>query len=257
MVRAFALGLIIAGCGRIGFSVVPDSDLGTGKLVYRAAVLEDSPIGYWRLGDPAATAVDETGRVDGAYVGMCQHGVAGALAADPNAAVRLDGATCEVTLGNNFIFANNAPFTVELWLATGPKTGYTIYFAMETRTGGGAGNPVDGYALFKGSPPVLVAERVVSGTVVDTPGQMVPAEPWIYLVYTYDGAALALYVDAGSPQLVADARPMPSFTSVALIGAHTQGDFADGILDEVAVYDYVLPAARMALHHQIGLSGPQ
>ncbi len=193
------LALLVAGCGRIGFSPLADSNPNTDELAYRAAVLADSPIAYWRLGDLGPTALDETGHDDGAYVGACQHGVAGALADDPNTAVELDGTTCEVTLGNNFTFMNNAPFTVELWVAVGPKAGYAVYFAMETRAGGGAGNPVDGYALFKGDPPTFIAERAVSGADILTPDQAVPTEPWVYLVCTYDGAQLELYVDAGSP----------------------------------------------------------
>src|SRR5262245_36823989 len=61
---------------------------------YRAGVLAKGPVGYWRLGeDPGPTAFDEAANGhDGSYFGDPTFGEPGAIADDPNTAVRFSGA---------------------------------------------------------------------------------------------------------------------------------------------------------------------
>ena len=83
--------------------------------VYRAAVLSDTPLAYWRLGEASGTvAHDETGNGhDGRTPGRRQLGVAGALTGNPDTALHLDGTSCVVDVGEDFDFAGQAPFTLE------------------------------------------------------------------------------------------------------------------------------------------------
>jgi hypothetical protein len=243
--RAIAAVILLVGCGRIGFA--PQS-------AYRAAVLADSPVGYWRLNDTGTVAADELGHTNGTFAGTCQHQVAGALAGDPDAAAGFDGVTCEIEL-SGLQFPANAPYTVELWTSE-PQSGagYYHYFTRETRSGG---SPVDGFALFQASDAAGVAfERSVGGNVVHSPFATIPKNQYVYLVGTYDGARLELFVDAISQGTSADVRSMPTFAVTPLIGAHPLGAYFLGSLDEVAVYDHVLALDRIQLHHQIGVNGP-
>jgi len=256
------VAVLVGGC-RIGFDEVAagggDAGADGNDLTYRAAVLADSPVAYWRLDDTDTdtTARDETGHVDGTYVGGCQRGVAGALAGDTDPAAQFDGSTCQITLGNNFNFAGNAPFSVELWVDVAASTAYEHYFTYETRTGPASGAPIDGYALFRDNGPTgVMVERAVDGSGLKTTPVTIAADRWSYLVLVYTGTQQQLYVDGTLAETLDDARPLSAVSTVALIGAHSQGAFLSGDLDEVAVYDAVLPPDRIALHHELGRNGP-
>ncbi len=238
--------LVVAGCGRLDFDAV---------TTYRDVVLADHPAGYWRLGDTGATAKDETGHVDGTYTGGCTHGAAGALAGDPDRATMFDGATCTIALADAFDYPGNGAFSVEVWVSESMLGTFQHYFTRESRN---AGQPEDGYALLQG-PPGVKLERV-KNTVQSAPtSTQVVAGVFSHVVATYDGNAIDIYIDGVLAQPPAvDAAPMPEFAQSALIGAlPTNSDYFFGVLDEVAVYGHALDPARVALHHEIGVTGPR
>ena len=56
---------------------------------YSDAVLADSPVGYWRLGEASGAFVDSSGNGNnGAAVGSPTYGETGALSADSDKAVK-------------------------------------------------------------------------------------------------------------------------------------------------------------------------
>jgi hypothetical protein len=86
--------------------------------IYTAAVLQDNPVAYWRLDEPAnsTTALDASGHgADGTYVGGVTLGQTGALAEDPDTAALFDGAGGHVDFANTL--AGN-DFSVEAWVKT-------------------------------------------------------------------------------------------------------------------------------------------
>jgi len=253
LVRGMVLLAIVVGggCGRIGFD-----EQAPVLLSYRDAVLADGPVGYWRLGDPAGQGVarDETGHVDGAYLGACELGATGALAGDADGAVRFDGATCRIDLlADRFGFPGNAAYTVEVWAALATIGGYQHFFMNERRN---ATDPIDGYALLE-SPGGVYFERVEnlsnrSAGIFDP-----TAGVFAHVVGVYDGAELALYVDGAEVARNADGAAVAQFTGAPLIGASSAGiGFATGVLDEIAIYDHALAPDRIALHYQLGALGP-
>lgn len=93
------------------------------KGVYRAEVMADSPVGYWRLGESTGTtAADETSNNDaGSYLGGIALGAPGALVGDLNTAPSFDGVNDQINMGNpaSGIFKfGTSNFTVEAWLKT-------------------------------------------------------------------------------------------------------------------------------------------
>jgi hypothetical protein len=54
-----------------------------------------------------------------------------------------------------------------------------------------------------------------------------------------------------------DTRSANAVTTPVLIGASTELNFHQGRIDEVALYDHVLAAERIALHHDLGINGPR
>jgi hypothetical protein len=228
----------------------PDADT---RITYRDAVLADQPLGYWRLADSDTIAHDETGHADGTYDPACQHNTAGALAGDADTATTF-GDQCTLDLGDGFAFTGNAPFTIELWLAT-DMIGNTQFVAMkETR---GVSTPTDGYAIVVNQTD-LYAERIVATNARDVGVFTLPATGFIHVAFVYDGATLLLYSDGVASNPSADPRPLNTYVSpLAISGLPGYGERVHGSIDEVAVYDHALAADRIQLHHDIGTLGPR
>jgi hypothetical protein len=248
--------LVIAGCGRVGFgSIDPDAFIDGSdamKLAYREAVLADAPVGYWRLADSGAAAHDEVGGPDGAYQGGYTHAQPGALVDDPDLATMFDGTSGEINVGDRFDFPANAPWTLEIWLKEA-NTNYAHFITKEIRVGA---NPVDGYALLQNG-GVAYVERVKNSIVSATLKATLPLNQFVYLVGTYDGAHLAFYVDGTLFNSRDEMQSNNSVSTPVLIGAMATGGYFGGTLDEVAIYDHALAPDRIALHHTIGVMGPQ
>jgi hypothetical protein len=226
-------------------------------------VIDDAPLGYWRLGESAGpTAADEMDTYPGTYGGACTFGGPGALAGDANPAVRFDGVdrtSCNVDLGDHFAFGGTAAFSIEAWVAY--EAGgyqYQHVFTREMRNSG----PVDGYAFaaYTTGGDAVYIERVVGGA--DNVTAMVPiTTAYHHTVATYDGAMLLVYVDGQQAAGLPDATVIGNFAMSAFIGAGPDPGNLDinyfrGRIDEVAVYDHVLAPARIQVHYTIGTNGP-
>jgi hypothetical protein len=196
---------------------------------YQAAVLQDEPDAYWRLGDSGATARDLTGRHEGEAEGGVTFGAPGALRNDSNTAVCLNGTDGRIDLG-----PLASPSSVEVWVKT-KALGDVPFFSNRAPTHQyvDVGSFLHLPHVFDGYP--LLGERPVANN------------QWHQVVYTYAGITGKVYVD-GTLQGV-NTWPRPTGTSDASLGfdaalkAHLKG-----CLDEVSLYDKVLAAARVRAH---------
>ncbi|HEX3344140.1 MAG TPA: LamG domain-containing protein [Polyangiaceae bacterium] len=220
--------------------------------VYRAAVLADSPLAYWRLDETSGTvAHDATGHgYDGTYTGTYTLGAAGALAGDPDTAVTLDGVTGQVDVGDNFDFVGQVPFSFEAWVK--PTVVDSEYRHIVTKMAfDTTGNPLTGtYVLLEQGSTVLGFERWSGGATllaVETP-TFPGAGAWAYVVATFDGTAGTLYVDGSAVQTAGSGGGVPA-SGVHLLW----GNLIKGVIDEAAVYGAALPAARVTAHYQAAL----
>ena len=248
-VAVFALVLVGGGCGRVDFTPSVDA-----AMTYRDVVLVDQPVAYWPLADTTGNvAVDVAGADPGTYSGGCTFGVSGPIVDDPATAVRFDGVSCEVKLSEQLNFAGTAPFSIEMWVSTAIDAGTHHYFTRETRNGNLV---MDGYALLQNASGVYT-ERSVSGANTRTPPVLLPSGAFIYAVSVYDGGTLVLYLDAELASSSPDTAALNTFSVGALIGAQPTGAYFAGVMAEVAIYDHVLTADRVALHYQIGTQGPR
>ena len=232
-----------------------DSAADAAKASYFDTVMSDTPIGYWRFGEAtgAGVAVDELGTTAGTYSNVTL-GVPGAIAGDPNTAMTLDGVQGQVAMGTAFEFGGNVPMTIEMWLKIG--AGNTGYQRVISREGFVNGTNRDGYLWVYRATEGLSVERwnnnVGDGYIGALPATLDDGA-FHHVVMTYDGANLALYVDGNAAQSTAIALALPALSYPFYVGVSGQGPaYFSGSIDELAVYDKALSAARIAAHHTVG-----
>ena len=245
------------------------SDGEAGAVDYRSVVLADGPVAYWRLGESSgsATVKDETGHGNtGTVVGSVTFAQPGALAGDPNTSVTF-GNDAFISVGNVFDFTGGVPFSIELFLrpsstddgwrpvlAKGDYNGYQGGYAILTN-----GTVVDGSAPT--DPLVFLAETAYdagnSGEHRYT--ESVVTGAWTHYVVAFDGASASIYengtllgVSPISPVWLSSVQP---FTLGGPFDTHGGGTY-HGLVDEVAVYDKVLPAASITTHYRVSQGLP-
>jgi hypothetical protein len=220
-----------------------------GPLSYAATVLSDGPIAYWRLDDTTtATAKDSSGNGhDGTYQGGVTLGAQGAIANDTDKAVQFGGGGAEMVANvpSSFDFAGNVQYSVELWAmpASGPA-GMGLVGTNAYLTGTG----YSGWYVACNSNGYLDNWRnnVETGNPAPAPGV------FIHVVATYDGTNLALYVNGQSFSTNASAAALSTTGAPLTAGGVANWGWFTGVLDEIAIYDKVLPQARIAAHYARG-----
>jgi hypothetical protein len=232
---------------------------------YQAAVIADTPLAYWRLGEPPgdpgdiiqATNQGSLGTdFNGKFLNGVTVGVEGAIAGDADTCATFSAANAQ-KIDIPWSDELNAPeFTVELWAkVTGgsghrspltsrgdfPQRGYIFY-----------ANPSNVWQFWTGSGE-QTGWNSISGPAVED-------NAWTHLAGSYDGATIRFYVngqEVGSSEAVVG----PNDAEVLRIGGGaTEGAgsfFFEGNVDEVAVYSTVLSAEQIEAHYQGGISGGQ
>lgn len=220
----------------------------TAVSLYRAAVLADGAVGYWRLGETSGTvAVDEIGAAhNGTYEGSPTLNSASLLAGDANPSVSF-ALNQRVVIPNTTTIALVSDFSVECWVKTTTITGDRLVFGSYqgiSDTGHGIGLYLDN---------VFVAFDGISSMIVAAPG-VFNGQPH-HLVATYTGSSPnitgRLYIDgalAGS-----SASRSVSAPATLAVGDYTHqlGNYIGGA-DECAIYPTVLSAAQILNHYNLG-----
>ncbi|MFO0734675.1 MAG: LamG domain-containing protein [Labilithrix sp.] len=220
---------------------------------YRDAVLSDSPILYFRLGETSGTtAKDASGKGhDGAVNGTVGWRATGALAGDQDTALAFDGASTYIDVGNAISFSGRAPYTLEAWIFTELIDGSFRHIVMknwEPTT-----DVREDFGVYVEKSNGLVFERIVGGatrTARSTQTDTLIGR-WAYVVARYDGSVLALFVDGVQVGETADTRSQPTKDVPLLLGKRYDAPSFSGVIDEIAIYDTALPAARIAAHYAL------
>jgi hypothetical protein len=212
---------------------------------YAAAVLADQPAFYFRLDDTGSPLRDASGHGVIASATNLAWGAPGAVAG--NAAVHLDGASSVIDVGDAADFTGTAPFSLEAWVAVEVDDAtYRHLFAKDFT--GAAGREEFGVYIHTGQ---LAFERWVddaaTATQVDLSGLGTPS--FVHSVAVYDGSAIILYAQGNEVGRTADARAQPTKPTSLFVGTKGAGfGTLQARLDEVAVYDHALSAARVKAH---------
>ncbi len=215
---------------------------------YRASVLSDSPLGYWRLGESSGSlAKDETGLADGTYAGSgVTLGVPGVVSGDSNSAARFDGISGSMSAS---VGSNPNTFTAEAWFRPA-----SVSTADNSAVMGKAFSGTGSYwaVTYQGGKLALIVadttaasgRRTISGaTSVSDPTK------WYLVDATFDGSTAKLYLNGvldGSGTVGALYNPGNYPLSVGV--ANERGYFA-GSVDDVSYFGSALSQTRIQAHY--------
>jgi concanavalin A-like lectin/glucanase superfamily protein len=213
---------------------------------YGQAVQGDAPVAWWRLGETSGTtAADEERSDPGTYAGGVARGRPSLLPMDPdNAAAAFDGTSGRVTVPDAPALALTDRFSLEAWIKPAALPASGSFASILSKP--------ESYSLqFDG--PRLEFTLIRNGTRyrLQAPANAVAPGTVHHVVGTFDGTTQRLYLDG---RQVASAVPgigAASVTTNALSIGSWDGtkEFFDGTIDEPAVYDAALSAARVAAHY--------
>jgi hypothetical protein len=235
-------------------AVVSDAPAGYWRLGesegYAQAVLSDGPVGYWRLG---ANANDSSGAGrNGTAAGGVTFGQAGPLA-DGSTAALFNGSSGVVSTAGNAAFSANA-MSVACWFNAQTLPGGRTELVeiaiggvrvLELQHVGNVLNPVCYYADATNSD--LAVGLKYTGLVTGT---------WYHVAATHDGTTTRLYLNGAQVGTFAKAANLKAVTSPAVFMGALEGpsQFANDLIEEVAVYGYALTAAQVANHYALRTS---
>lgn len=226
----------------------------TPSETYRAAVLADQPIAYFRFEETSGTSLkDETNGHTGTAFGsptLTASGLFGPtdgieLPADSKAHVRVDGTDVR--------FAGSmSKFTVEAWVFPtkfqdyqwiasteepfAPRSGWSI-FASSTATASYEAWATELRALYLSAKPLVLGK-------------------WQHVVFTYNGIVLTGYVDGVKVQTTEYTTTMPDIGQLTfgcrLINGNPSECLQGWKLDEIALYSDALTVQRVKAHYDLG-----
>jgi PKD repeat protein len=224
---------------------------------YSGAVLADSPLAYWRLGEASGTsAADASGNNrTGSYVGSPSRGLPGALAGDANTAVGFNGSSQYVSVPYAAAL-NPSQFTVEAWAY--PTGGQGTYRSVVTSRDYAPGN-TRGYILYAAADNTWQLWLGNGGAGWEQVfGPTVTLNAWTHLVATYDGTTARLYLNgvlAASSGAAYSPNAQRPLRMAAGATDRAPDYFLPGRVDEVAVYGSALAGTRVQAHYAAGTSG--
>ncbi|MCW1884232.1 hypothetical protein OKA04_05780 [Luteolibacter flavescens] len=240
---------------------------------YTEAVLSDSPLAYFPLGDEppegawrsTATNLGTLGATaNGLHFPGLRHRIAGALASDTNVAAgytaidtgSIDGGVPTVI---PFLPAlNTQTFSVEAWLKPDVTGAGNAQSPLANRKADGGRT---GWIVYQRAPEVGWNLRMYTGTgtgaSIDFNGGPYTVGQWQHFVATFNGNTATIYINgvfAGSDTLASGEVYMPNSLATNPLGIGgvangSENPFIGGI-DEVALYDFALTAPEVQAHYQ-------
>jgi hypothetical protein len=232
---------------------------------YSAAVGADSPTAYWRLGEAAgsSTALDSSGNgKNGTYSGGTGLGAAGAVGGS-DTALNLDGSSGYMEAPSSATL--NSPstgLTLEAWVKppSASSSAFSSQRPVVLKSFTSHSNPYYQYGIFlwddTSHPKDVSVVLAVGGSYVryDFAGTGWTYDAWNHLVVTWDGSTVTLYRNGATVVTMSQSGSISSYATPIDIGAYANlaknsSYLFPGQIDEVAVYNHTLTAARVQAHY--------
>ena len=194
--------------------------------------------GYWRLGEASGAVACATAGPNGAYAGGTSLAQPGRSAGDPDTSVALDGSSGFVSVTNTAAL-NSTRVTVEAWVNPRTVAGSQSIarkdgqYYLKVYDG-----KLQGWLWWDATTRVTVTSAAV-----------VTAGAWQHVALTFDGTTARLYRNGAQVATLAASGKSVATTTNPLrwgdtLSGGVDGNFLGGGLDEVAVYNAALSAAR-------------
>ncbi len=238
--------------GRIDEVRVYNRALGAGEIAAdKVTPLEtppEAPVAAYSFDEGEGTvAIDSAGEHDATIEG------AGWAKGRYGGALEFDGVNdCAVALGGaDLQFTQDGTFTIEAWVRPDEVAEYGPIITQEDEAAPEGEQPF-AYTLLAGGeeePAAWVREDSGGeGASVGIYGtEALPVGAWSHLALTNDGAKLRLYVD-GVLQDTESSPPLTASEGPVTIGCNQIfGDYFDGRIDDVRIYDRALEAREVAV----------
>jgi Concanavalin A-like lectin/glucanases superfamily len=238
----------------------PASD-GQIASAYASTVLGDKPLAYFHLDETSGTTLaDSSGHGHDATSSTLLLGQSGAFPGSGTAA-RFDGNAFAVIpdsvsdAGTAFDFLGHAPFSLEAWVKIdfepdNSKGQEFTFFSKEQNLGSGNYLGIDFLDR-----PLVILQREDDPTddtqAMTTMAGIPDTTAWHYLIATYDGSTIDIYVDNVLAGTKTGSTTMVPVTSVPfLIGAEDMsvGSGLVGSMDEAAIYTTALTLTQRSAH---------
>lgn len=210
-------------------------------LSYSSEVLADSPLAWWRLGEPSGTvAADSSGHAHpGEYTNAPELNKAGAISSEANTAVKFNGTNQRVVIPN--FTGPGDTFSIEAWVKRTAEGGAEAILHL----GVGAA-----YLRLSAGRPQLLAASTAELRISEV---VVPADSsFHHVVVTKTGTTIKIYIDGvsvtlGGSSSTACVNSGEAF-GIAAFGTGAGGEWDSATLDEVALYGTALSEARVKAH---------
>jgi hypothetical protein len=222
---------------------------------YQTMVRLDGAQGLWPLGDASTTAADTLGSAAGGYIGSHALAPSGPLDEQGGPGSAFDGTSSAVTLPGIADQAGVGAYTFELWAR--PTTIDGVYRFLVSReetvvgeregTGVWLSHAGLGFERWSGG---------VSNSITYAAG--LPLNTWSYVVASYDGSTMRLFVDGVQVGSRATTAPLSTVSAPTAIGAGAGGrsGFYAGDLADVAIYPSALARAHVSARYAEATHAP-
>jgi fibronectin type 3 domain-containing protein len=228
---------------------------------YGAAVYQDGPDLFWRLGEASGTsAVDSSSsNAPGTYGTAVTRGVAGAVAGSTDTAVTVPG-NSNGWVSSAASSASPSVFSEELWFKTATTTGGKLIGFGNLQSGSSTSFDKQ---IYLGNDGKLRFGVNSGGLKVITTPNAYNDNAWHHVVAVQDGSGTKLYLD-GALAVSGTATTNQSFTGYWRVGGDNLAGwpnvptsaYFNGSIDEVAVYPKALSAATVLTHFALGTNTP-
>lgn len=225
----------------------------TANCSYASTIARTSGlVDYWRMDETSGTTAYDSGpgAATGTFTSASMLKANGALTSSSRPAVRFTASSSQVLAATtNDNFAGTSPFTVEMWVKPASLSAsiYSRLISYEQTDGNGR----QGWTvLIDPAASQAVFQRWSNGTSNSVQaGTSFVVGTWTYVVATYDGSTMRLYLNGSSVASQSSSQSIATFATSLRVGNSYSNSAFDGILDEVAVYNVALSGATIAAHY--------
>ncbi len=218
-------------------------------------VSADGASHLWPLDDASTAAADVLGSASGRYVGAHALAPSGPLSEQGGVGAAFDGSTSAVTLPGVLDQAGVGAYTFELWARPTTVDGVYRFLVSQEETVAGEREGT-GVWLSKAGLGFERWSDGVSSSITYAAG--LPTDTWSYVVASYDGATMRLFVDGVQVGSRASAAPLSSVSAPTAVGAGAgaQSGFFAGDLADVAIYPDAVARAHVSARYADATHAP-